>query len=31
MDAQDVPFYQPVIATGDGGFARIPAGFPSPA
>lgn len=26
-DTQDVPFYQPVIATGDGGFVRIPGGF----
>jgi iron complex outermembrane receptor protein len=27
QDTQDVPFYQPVIATGDGGFTRIPGGF----
>jgi iron complex outermembrane recepter protein len=26
-DFQSVPFYQPVIATGDGGFTRIPGGF----
>ncbi len=27
QDFQDVPFYQPVIATGGGGFVRIPGGF----
>jgi iron complex outermembrane receptor protein len=26
-DYQNVPFYQPVIATGDGGFVRVPGGF----
>lgn len=27
QDLQDVPFYQPVVATGDGGFVRVPGGF----
>jgi iron complex outermembrane receptor protein len=26
-DLQDVPFYQPVVATGGGGFTRVPGGF----
>jgi len=27
QDLQDVPFYQPVVATGGGSFARVPGGF----
>ncbi len=27
QDSQDVPFYQPVIATGGGSFVRVPGGF----
>jgi iron complex outermembrane receptor protein len=27
QDAQDIPFYQPVVATGDGSFVRVPGGF----
>lgn len=27
QDLQDVPFYQPVVATGDGSFVRVPGGF----
>jgi iron complex outermembrane receptor protein len=27
QDLQDVPFYQPVIATGDGSFVRVPGGL----
>jgi len=26
-DFQNVPFFQPVVATGDGGFTRVPGGF----
>jgi iron complex outermembrane receptor protein len=27
QDLQDVPFYQPLVATGDGSFVRVPGGF----